>query len=166
MSRLLPYKRVNLAIEACAILGVPLVIAGTGPQEPRLRASAGPSVSFAGKVDDERRRQLIGGARALIVPGVEDFGLVALEAAAAGRPTVAFAAGGSLETVVEGETGLLFSEPNAQSLAQAMRTLSRTTFDRARLQAHARRFAPDVFRTKFAALIERSLREFGRRDAT
>jgi len=102
----------------------------------------------------------------VIVPGTEDFGLVALEAAAAGRPTAAFAAGGSLETVVEGETGLFFSQPNAQALALTLRALRAMTFDTARLQAHARRFAPDVFRTRMAALIERSLHEFWRHDAT
>ncbi len=162
MSRLLTYKRIALAIEACTQLGARLKIAGTGPDERRLRALAGANVEFLGRVDDAQRLRLIAGARALIVPGVEDFGLVALEAAAAGRPTVAFAAGGALETVVEGETGLFFREPQAQSLASALQLLARSRFDRARMQAHAARFAPDVFRTRFAALIERYLHEFGR----
>ena len=166
MTRLLPYKRVALAIEACAQLGERLIIVGSGPDERHLRTLAGPSVDFAGRVDDEQRRHLIARARAVIVPGVEDFGLVALEAAAAGRPTAAFAAGGSLETVVEGETGLFFSQPNAQALAQTLRALQAMAFDPTRLQAHARRFAPDVFRTRMTALIERSLHEFWRRNAT
>ena len=166
MTRLLPYKRVELAIDACAQLGAHLIVVGSGPDEHRLRAMAGPLVEFAGRVDDERRRKLIARARAVIVPGVEDFGLVAIEAAAAGRPTAAFAAGGSLETVVEGETGLFFSQPSAQALAQTLRALDATSFDPARLQAHARGFAPDVFRARMAALIERSLHEFWRRDAT
>jgi len=166
MSRLLPYKRVDLAVEACSQIGAPLVVAGSGPEEERLRARAASCVRFAGQVDDEHRWELIGGARALIVPGVEDFGLVALEAAAAGRPVVAFASGGSLETVVEGETGLFFYEPTAQALAHALQRLPAATWDRDRLREHARRFAPDVFRSRLAALIERSLEDFWRREAT
>jgi glycosyltransferase involved in cell wall biosynthesis len=160
MSRLLPYKRVALAIEACGLLGARLIVAGAGPDERRLRSIAGANVEFVGHVDDEKRRRLIGAARALIVPGVEDFGLVALEAAAAGRPTVAFAAGGALETIVEGETGLFFREPHARSLAQTLQALAQSHFDRARMQAHAGRFAPEVFRSNFLALIERYLHEF------
>ena len=166
MSRLLPYKRVALAIQECALVGARLIVAGSGPDEKRLRAMASATVEFAGHVDDQQRMALISGARAVIVPGVEDFGLVALEAAAAGRPTAAFAAGGALETVVEGETGLFFFEPTAQALADTLQALSNVPFERARMQAHARRFSPDVFRTQLAALIERSLREFWRRDAT
>lgn len=160
MSRLLPYKRVALAIEACNELEARLIVAGTGPDERHLHAHANSTVEFVGRVDERRRLQLIAGARAVIVPGVEDFGLVPLEAAAAGRPSVAFAAGGALETIVEGETGLFFREPLAHALAQTLRTLEDTRFDRERLQAHARRFAPEVFRNTFLALIERYLHEF------
>jgi glycosyltransferase involved in cell wall biosynthesis len=158
MSRLLPYKRVQLAIEACNALHEWLVVAGVGPDERRLRSIAGPTIKFAGFVDDAQRRQLINSAKALIVPGVEDFGLVPLEAAAAARPTVAFAAGGALETVVEGETGLFFHEPNAQALTQALRSLDAIRFDAQRMHAHAQRFSPETFRKDFAALIERYLR--------
>jgi glycosyltransferase involved in cell wall biosynthesis len=158
MSRLLPYKRVQLAIEACNELGVRLIIAGVGPDEGRLRRIAGPTIEFAGFVDDEQRRRLIASARALIVPGVEDFGLVPVEAASAGRPTVAFAAGGALETIVEGETGLFFHEPDAKALAQALRALDSMPLDPQRMREHARAFSPEAFRTQFAALIERYLR--------
>ena len=160
MSRLLPYKRVALAIEACNLLGARLIVAGTGPDARRLHSLASSTVEFVGHVDEERRLQLIAGARGLIIPGVEDFGLVALEAAAAGRPSVAFAAGGALETIVEGETGLFFREPLAHALARTLEALEQTTFDRERMQAHARRFAPEVFRSTFLALIERYLHEF------
>jgi glycosyltransferase involved in cell wall biosynthesis len=165
MSRLLPYKRVALAIEACARIGARLIVTGVGPDERRLRAIAGRTIEFAGYVSDAQRRALVAGARALIVPGIEDFGLVPLEAAAAGRPTVAFAAGGALETVVEGETGLFFREPDAGSLAQALHALSQEHFDRERMRAHARAYAPDVFRSRLAALIERYLHEFHERRA-
>jgi len=160
MSRLLPYKRVALAIEACNLLGARLIVAGTGPDARRLRAIAGSTVEFAGHVDEQKRRELIAGARALIVPGTEDFGLVPLEAAAAGRPSVAFATGGALETIVEGETGLFFREPRAHALAETLQAVEQARFDRERMQAHARRFAPEVFRSTFLALIERYLHEF------
>ncbi len=163
ISRLLPYKRVHLAIEACNQVGAKLVVVGSGPDEPRLRAIAGSKTKFAGFVDDLQRHQLIRGARAIIVPGAEDFGLVALEAAAAGRPTVAFASGGALETIVEGETGLFFQEPSVPALAQTLEALSQSHFDRARMQAHAATFAPEVFRTKLSALIERYRSEFAER---
>jgi len=157
VARLLPYKRVQLAIEAAAMLGAKLVIVGTGPDERRLRRLAGPGVFFAGRVSDELRRRLYGRARAVIVPGVEDFGLVPLEAAASGRPTVAFFGGGSLETVVEGETGLFFREPTAAGLADALRKLPLEAFDPGRLAAHAARFSPDRFRARLRELLDRYL---------
>lgn len=159
ISRLLPYKRVHLAIEACNALALPLVIAGTGPDEQRLRRLAGPRVRFVGRVDDEQRRTLLSGARAVIVPGHEDFGLVALEAAASGRPAVAFAAGGALETIVEGATGLLFREPTAEALAQMLQRLATTTFDLDRMAEHVSSFSPERFRARLAALIAPALRE-------
>lgn len=159
ISRLLPYKRVHLAIEACNELGLPLVIAGTGPDEPRLRRLAGPSTRFVGRVDDAQRRALMSGARAVIVPGHEDFGLVPLEAAASGRPAIAFAAGGALETIVEGATGLFFREPTAEALAQTLQRLATTTFDPVRMTEHASSFSPELFRARLAALMAPALRE-------
>jgi glycosyltransferase involved in cell wall biosynthesis len=162
-SRLLPYKRVGLAIEACRAIGAPLVIIGAGPDERRLRALAGDGVRFAGSVTDAVRASLFARARAVIVPGVEDFGLVAIEAAASGRPTVAYGAGGSLETVVEGRTGVFFREPDAASLADALRAASAIRFDRAALVAHARSFSPERFRAGLAALLDRYFTEFDHR---
>ena len=154
-TRLLPYKRVDLAIEACETARVPLVIMGEGPDEARLRRIAGPSTRFAGHVSDEERRRLFARAHAVIVPGVEDFGLVPIEAAASGRPVVAFAAGGALETVVEGATGIFFREPTAQALVAALATASHTAFDRSALASHAQRFSPEPFRRAMQALIDR-----------
>jgi glycosyltransferase involved in cell wall biosynthesis len=159
-TRLLSYKRVALAIEACNILGEPLVVVGSGPDEQRLRAMSGSTIRFAGRVSDEQRRDLFARARAIVVPGIEDFGLVPVEAAAAGRPTIAFAAGGALETVVEGETGVFFREPTAASLAAALRSLPTLTFDPGRLAAHARLFSPERFRSGLSALIDRYWTEF------
>jgi glycosyltransferase involved in cell wall biosynthesis len=159
VARLLPYKRVGLAIEACNALGAPLVIVGTGPDEARLRGIAGATIRFAGQVDDAQRRTLFARARAVIVPGVEDFGLVALEAAASGRPVVAFGAGGSLETVVEGQTGSFFREPAASALTAALRSFSPEAFVRSRLVEHAAQFSPTLFRQRLREHIERYLSE-------
>ena len=160
IARLLPYKRVALAVEACNAIGAPLIVVGAGPDEPRLRRIAGPAIRFAGYVNEDERRRLLARARAVIVPGTEDFGLVPLEAAASGRPTIAFAAGGALETVVEGETGLFFRQPDPASLAAALRAFSPASFRRERLVAHADAFSPDQFRRRLSALIERYLSEF------
>lgn len=159
-SRLLKYKRIDLAIEACNAIGASLVVMGEGPDERRLRKLAGPTIRFAGRVDDRERRRLFARARAVIVPGVEDFGLVPIEAAASGRPTVAFAAGGALETVVEGETGIFFREPTADALAAALRLLSPHSFDRSTLVAHAQLFSPERFRRGLSTLIDRYWTEF------
>ncbi|MBV8170962.1 MAG: glycosyltransferase [Candidatus Eremiobacteraeota bacterium] len=161
IARLLPYKRVALAIEACNTVRAPLVVAGVGPDEARLRALAGPTIRFEGWVDDDRRRALLAQARAVVVPGVEDYGLVALEAAASGRPTVAFAAGGSLETIVEGETGSFFREPTPEALAAALRSFVPEAFSVRALTEHAARFSPDRFRARMRELIERYVHDFG-----
>ena len=153
-ARLLPYKRVRLAVEACNTLRAPLVVLGSGPDEARLRALAGPTVRFAGRVSDAQRRQIFARARAIVVPGEEDFGLVPVEAAAAGRPTVAFGAGGAMETVVDGVTGVFFREPTAESLADALKALDPFAYDVESMTAHAATFSAERFRAGFRALLE------------
>jgi glycosyltransferase involved in cell wall biosynthesis len=154
-SRLLRYKRVDLAIRAAQIAGVPLLVAGTGPAERALRALArGTTTTMLGYVDDARLNALLGDARAAILPGVEDFGLVPLEAAAAGRPTIAFRGGGALETVVEGETGAFFDEPVPQSLAAVLRTFDATRYEPHRMRAHAVRFSPEGFIARLRKIVE------------
>jgi glycosyltransferase involved in cell wall biosynthesis len=146
VSRLLPYKQVERAIRACARAGVPLHVAGTGPHEAALRAlAAGTRTTFHGYLDDGAVNALVGDARAAILPGEEDFGLVPLEAAAAGTPTIALRAGGALETIVDGETGAFFDEPDDASLAAAIAAFDRTRFSPQRLRAHAETFAPAQF---------------------
>ena len=158
-SRLLPYKRIELAIEAAARANVPLLIAGTGPAESSLRKLAqGTTTTMLGYVSDERLNELLGNARAAIVPGEEDFGLVPLEAAAAGRPTIAFRAGGALETIIENETGAFFDEPSADSLAAAMLSFDSSRYDATRLRAHAEQFAPPQFIKRLRAIVDRVYR--------
>lgn len=155
VSRLLPYKRIDRAIAACAIAGVPLHVIGTGPDERRLKALArGTATTFHGAVDDATRNAIVGAARAAILPGEEDFGLVPLEAAAAGRPTIAYGAGGALETIVEGRTGAFFREPTVRALADVLRDFDATRFDPSVLRAHAETFAPSRFVARLRAIVD------------
>ncbi|HET6274529.1 MAG TPA: glycosyltransferase [Candidatus Cybelea sp.] len=155
-TRLLPYKRVELAIRAASLANVPLLVVGTGPAERNLRELAeGTTTSMLGYVSDARLDDLLGNARAAIVAGEEDFGLVPLEAAAAGRPTIAYRAGGALETVVEGETGVFFDEPAAESLASVLQRFDAARFDPQRLRAHAETFSPERFIERLRAIVER-----------
>jgi glycosyltransferase involved in cell wall biosynthesis len=166
VSRLLPYKRIDLAIAACALAGVALHVAGTGPDERRLKALAiGTRTTFHGAVDDAARNALVGDARAAILPGEEDFGLVPLEAAAAGRPTIAYAAGGALETIADGETGAFFREPEPRALADAIRAFDPTRYEPARLRAHAEQFAPERFVARLRAIVDDTLATRPRADA-
>jgi glycosyltransferase involved in cell wall biosynthesis len=161
-SRLLPYKRIDLAIEAAALAGVKLFVAGTGPGERALRERArGTTTTVLGYISDARLNELLGDARAAIVPGEEDFGLVPLEAAAAGRPAIAYRGGGALETIVEGETGTFFDAPNAQSLAAVLRDFDAARFDPQRLRIHAEKFAPAQFIERLRAIVERVYSEAG-----
>ena len=162
VSRLLPYKRIDLAIAACALAGVPLHVAGAGPDERRLKALArGTRTTFHGAIDDAARNALVGDARAALLPGEEDFGLVPLEAAAAGRPTIAYAAGGALETIVGGETGTFFGEATPDALADAIRAFDPARYDPARLRAHAEEFRPERFVARLRAIVDDTVASHG-----
>ena len=159
LSALMSHKRIDLAVEAFNRLGLPLAIVGDGPDESRLRALAGPTIQFAGRVDDERAAQLLASARAVVVTSVEEFGIAAVEAQAAGRPVIAAGAGGALETVVEGVTGT-FWNGGAQELAAAVVGFDALEIDPAACVENARRFDTAIFREAFprevdAALLER-----------
>lgn len=153
-SRLLPYKRIDLAIRAAALAGAKLLVAGTGPAYRDLCDLArGTGTSMLGFVSDERLNELLGGARAAVLPGEEDFGLVPLEAAACGRPTLAYGAGGALETVIAGRTGEFFSEQTPEALAALMRTFDPQKYDGSFLRAHAEQFAPDRFISRLRGIV-------------
>ncbi len=156
-----PNKRVPLAIAAFNRLGLPLRIVGSGQQEAACRALAGPTVTLLGERPDAEIAQLYARARAFIFPGVEDFGITPLEAQASGTPVIAFAAGGALETVTE-QTGLFFTEPTADALAQAVLRFER---ERERFRpeacvAQARPFGRGKFRARMQALLEETLAAF------
>jgi glycosyltransferase involved in cell wall biosynthesis len=152
VSRLQPYKRVDLAIRACERVGLPLRVVGDGAARRALEAQAGKTTTFLGRLPDEEVADLMGRAQLLIVSATEDFGLTPLEANAAGCPVVAFGAGGALETVIPGTTGVLFHDETAQSLADAIRVALDTDWDRDSLVAHASRYDVARFHQRMFAV--------------
>ena len=144
LSELVSHKRIDAAVRAFSELGLPLVVAGQGPDLRRLRRLAGPNVRFTSRVSDVEAAHLLATCRALVVTAVEEFGIAAVEAQAAGRPAIAASAGGALETVVDGVTGRLWTGGPAE-LAQAVRSFDPDDFDPADCVANARRFDSEVF---------------------
>jgi glycosyltransferase involved in cell wall biosynthesis len=157
VGRLVPHKRAELAIEACAELGLPLVVAGGGRSAGRLRVAARGETQFLGQVSDEELRMLYARARAVLVPSEEEFGLVSLEAQAAGTPVIAYDAGGARETVVDGVTGIRFSPQTAAGLAAGIGRFQEHDWDREAIQANAARFSQERFERELLELVERNL---------
>jgi glycosyltransferase involved in cell wall biosynthesis len=153
VSALVPYKRIDIAIEAAGLLNVELRIVGTGPDEARLRASAGPNVRFLGQLDDEALRAEYRRAQAVVLPAEEDFGIVPVEALACGRPVVALARGGARETVDPGVTGILVESQAAAAFAEAMDTVRRSAFDPATARARAETYSREHFETRFKQVL-------------
>jgi glycosyltransferase involved in cell wall biosynthesis len=153
LGRVVPYKRVDLAVAACAMLGRRVKVAGTGRALPRAKAAAGRGSEFLGYVSDAELGELLAGARALLFPGEEDFGIVPVEAQAAGVPVIAYRGGGARDSVLEGETGVFHDEQTPESLASAILEFEDLTFDEQAIRDNARRFAPERFDKEIAALI-------------
>jgi glycosyltransferase involved in cell wall biosynthesis len=145
VSALVPYKRVGLAVQAFSRAGRKLVVIGSGSDEKRIRRLAGPTVRLLGNVDDQILRTYYRGARALIFPGEEDFGITPLEAMACGTPVIAYAKGGALETVVEGKTGVFFSEQTVESLLDAVDKFERMSFTSGESRSRSMKFAEPIF---------------------
>jgi len=154
VSRLIPYKRIDLAIEACNRLQLPLVIIGSGRDEARLRRLAGPTIRFTGRLSDEEVLHYYTHCRAFLFPGEEDFGITPLEAQAAGRPVIAYGAGGALASVVEGVTGLFFREQTAESLAATLTAFDERQFDPQAIRNHALEFDLPRFHRRILQFIE------------
>jgi len=157
VSRLIPYKRVDLAVEAFTRLGLPLWIAGDGRDRAALERRAGPNVRFLGRVSDDEKISLLQGCRAFVFPGLEDFGIAPLEAMACGRPVIAYAGGGALDTVVEGKTGLFFREQTVEALANMVQAFDPADFDPAACRAQAERFSRPTFQREIKTFVERKL---------
>jgi glycosyltransferase involved in cell wall biosynthesis len=156
ITRLVPHKRIDIIVEAFARLNLPLVIVGTGPELPRLQKMASPNIRFTGYISDKQAAGLLGRARGFVCATEEDFGIALVEAQAAGCPVIAYGRGGALETVIEGETGLLFSEQAADSLIEGVRTFeeTRSKFREVELIQNAKRFNPDRFKAEFKMFVE------------
>jgi glycosyltransferase involved in cell wall biosynthesis len=155
VSRLLAYRRIDLLVEAASRLGQRLVVVGDGPQASTLRAAAGPSVTFTGRVSRAEVVEHLEHCHAYVVPGEEDFGIAPVEAMAAGKPVIAYRAGGALDTVVDGKTGVYFDQPTPKSLIDAIAVLDQMTFDPQAIRANAERFSALVFRRRWVELFER-----------
>jgi glycosyltransferase involved in cell wall biosynthesis len=153
VSALVPYKRVDTAIAACRMAGAKLTIVGQGPEEARLRQQAGSDVEFRGWLDDEAIRDLYQRAAAVLLPGLEDFGMVPVEAQACGTPVVALGAGGACETVVDGVTGVLVADGSPQGFADGLRRARTLAFDPAAIRANAERFSRERFMTDFQSAV-------------
>jgi glycosyltransferase involved in cell wall biosynthesis len=157
VSRLVPYKRIDLAIRAFNQLGLPLVIAGSGRDRQALEAMAASNISFLGYVPDAALPDLLAGCRAFIFPGREDFGITPVEAQATGRPVIAYGAGGALDTVIPGVTGAFFYEQTPEALAEAVLTFDADDVDAEACRTSAERFSVARFRRKMMALVKDTL---------
>ncbi len=156
--RVVPYKRVELAVAACVRLGRPLKVAGDGRAMPSVTAAAAghDGIELLGHVSDSERDALMGGARALLFPGEEDFGIVPVEAQAAGLPVIAYGVGGAPETVIDGRTGVLFDQQGAHGLAAAVERFEGLRLDPRDARENAKRFGRERFCTEMAAVIDRA----------
>lgn len=159
LSRLVPYKRIDLAIEACNRLQLPLVIIGGGRDEERLKHIAGPTIRFMGRLPDEEVIHYFTHCRAFLFPGEEDFGITPLEAQACGRPIIAYGAGGALASVIDGVTGLFFHEQTVDSLAAALASFDECAFDPHIIHNHALEFDTSRFSRRMLQFIEAKMNE-------
>jgi len=153
VSALVPYKRIELAIDACRAARVPLTVIGDGPDRARLEAYADGAARFLGRLPDEALREWYRRATITLLPGEEDFGIVPLEAQACGRPVVALGRGGARETVVDGDTGVLVDDISTDALADGIRRAVDRRFDAHAIRAHAERFSRARFGDEMTALI-------------
>jgi glycosyltransferase involved in cell wall biosynthesis len=157
VSTLVPYKRIDLAIEACGRAKKHLKIVGEGPDRRRLERMAGPTVEFYGYRSNDELQDLFAKAKAVLFPGEEDLGLVPLEAMALGTPVVAYGKGGALETVIEGETGEFFTEPTVESFVAAIDRAEKKTFEKSKLRTRAEEFSRKRFEKEMNEMIQKMM---------
>ncbi|WP_224723760.1 glycosyltransferase [Paenibacillus vietnamensis] len=163
VSRLVSYKRIDLAVEACTRLGRKLIVIGEGPDRKRLESLAGPSVSFLGRRSDEEVTAHMKRCKAFLFPGIEDFGITPLEANACGRPVIAYGEGGALDTVVPNVTGMFFLKQSPEALMQTIQSFEQRQWDSRLIRKHAESFREDVFvrqlRESISHLTGREMRD-------
>ncbi|MFH1598097.1 MAG: glycosyltransferase [Patescibacteria group bacterium] len=160
VSRLRPYKKVDLAITAFNNLKIPLKIIGTGEEEKKLRKMAGPNIEFLGAISDDRIRDYYSKCKAFINPQEEDFGIAAVEAMASGRPVIAFQSGGATESIIEGKTGVFFDEQSWEALADAVLRFKPQDYNPEEIRQHAQKFEVGEFKRKIKEYINHSWQEF------
>jgi glycosyltransferase involved in cell wall biosynthesis len=158
VGRLVPYRRIDLLIEAFNKLDRPLVIAGTGRDRERLEEMAGPTITFLGYVPDDELSDLFARCRAFLFPGEEDFGIAPIQAMAAGRPVIAYAAGGAVETILPG-CGVLFTEQTVADIIEAVENFDTDRIDPAFIRSQAERFDTGVFNSRLSEFVERTLED-------
>jgi glycosyltransferase involved in cell wall biosynthesis len=153
LGRLVPYKRADLAVAACARLDRPLKVVGSGRGGESLAELAGPQTELLGFVEDDELAEIVGGARALLFPGEEDFGMVPVEVQAAGVPVIAYGRGGAADSVVDGVTGILYEQAGVDSLCAAIERFEATSFDEQALRQRAAAFSPERFRDEMSEFL-------------
>jgi len=171
VSRLIPYKRIDLAVSACSRLSLPLTVVGDGRDRAQLQAAAGPTVRFTGRLSDREVRDALAGCGAFLFPGEEDFGIAPVEAMAAGRPVVAYAGGGALDTVADGVTGRFFAPQTVGALEERLSDFDFNGFSPEAIRAHAMQFDTRSFTQTFARYVdqardERATGQIARRSGT
>lgn len=160
MSRLVGYKRIDLAVQAFNKLGLPLVVIGAGEELEKLKKMANDNITFLGRQPDDVIKEYYAKCRAFIFPGEEDFGITPLEAMASGRPVIAYGKGGALETVIEGKTGLFFKEQTIDDLIDAITKFENMKFDKNEIRKHAEKFDDSVYKEKIESFISEKFKEF------
>lgn len=156
--RLTPYKRNDLAVQACTKLGLPLTIYGDGPDRKRLQAMAGPTITFTGNISDEAVAKLFASSEAFIFGLLDDFGIVSIEALAAGTPVIAYKAGGALDYIQEGKTGVFFTEQTVDSLCKALKNFKGDSFSNAAIRKSALAYSKEAFAKNMATFIQDCLK--------
>jgi glycosyltransferase involved in cell wall biosynthesis len=159
VGELVAHKRLEVALQAVQRVGARVKVVGTGPELARLRSRYGDVTEFLGRVTDAELDSLYARARAYLLPNVEEFGIVAVESQAAGRPVVATGKGGATETIVDGETGILLVGGTVDEFAEALRAVDFSRFDSERIREHAQGFSTARFQAELTAEVERATRE-------
>ena len=160
VSRLVPYKRFDLAVQACKELGKKLVVIGDGTEKQKLEeiADGDNNIIFLGRQPDDVVKKYMAECKALLFPGLEDFGIAPVEAQACGRPVIAYGKGGVLDTVIDGKTGVLFEEQTVESLKEAILKFEKMNFDKQQIREHALEFDEEVFQKKIKSFIEEKVK--------
>ena len=159
LSRLVAYKSIDRAVRAYTASGRRLIVVGEGPDRARLEAMAGPGVEFKGRASDADVTRYLSGCSAFVFPGLEDFGITPVEAQACGKPVLAFAGGGALETVVDGVTGMFFHDPSPDAMNAVIDRMERTKWDPHAIRAHAEQFNEQTFMTNLRNFIAEKMEE-------